>query len=146
MSHQVVLINAAMPPFTPSGYRDGKLAAEAAAKALVDPSFGAAVLKPGGARMCSCASRDFRAHSDGRTRGAAIYGTRFHGRTPVPLWIAMAPASAVLRALGPLRAHAPVSVRNVAAAAVDAALSPPSPGAFRVVDNEALLQRTPTDA
>ena len=45
----MVLINAAMPAFTPSGYRDGKLAAEAAAKSLVDATFGAAVLKPGGA-------------------------------------------------------------------------------------------------
>jgi hypothetical protein len=63
----------------------------------------------------------------------------------VPLWLAMAPASAVLQAMGPLRAHAPVSVRNVAAAAVDAALAP-APGAFRVIDNEALLRRVPTDA
>ena len=46
---QVVLINATMPPFTPRGYADGKRAAEAAARELVDASFGAAVLKPGGA-------------------------------------------------------------------------------------------------
>jgi hypothetical protein len=56
----VVLINAAMPAFTPSGYRDGKLAAEAAAKSLVDPTFGAAVLKPGGALRAPRAARLFR--------------------------------------------------------------------------------------
>ena len=64
----------------------------------------------------------------------------------MPLWLAMAPASAVLRAVGPLRAHAPVSVRNVAAAAVDCALDAGLTGAFRVVDNDALLRRAPTDA
>jgi hypothetical protein len=41
-----------MPPFTPRGYADGKRAAEKAARELVDDSFGAAVLKPGGARAC----------------------------------------------------------------------------------------------
>jgi hypothetical protein len=47
----VVLINAAMPSLlTPRGYRDGKLAAEAAARELADATFGAAVLKPGGQR------------------------------------------------------------------------------------------------
>jgi hypothetical protein len=61
----VVLINAAMPPFTPSGYRDGKLAAEAAAKELVDPSFGAAVLKPGGASPGRSRCLRFRLRSDG---------------------------------------------------------------------------------
>jgi len=64
----------------------------------------------------------------------------------VPLWLAMAPASALMRVAGPLRAHAPVSVRNVAAAAVDAALDPTLRGKFVVLDNEALLRRTPTDA
>lgn len=48
---------------------------EAEARALADPSCGTAVLKPG-----------------------AIYGTRYTpGGTPIPLWLAMAPASAVLR-------------------------------------------------
>ncbi len=46
---RVVLVGASMPPLlTPAGYRDGKLAAEAAARDLVDGTFGAAVLKPGG--------------------------------------------------------------------------------------------------
>ncbi len=108
-----------MPPFTPRGYADGKRAAEAAARELVDASFGAAVLKPG-----------------------AIYGTRYAGSTPIPLWLAMAPASRLLRLLpGPLRANAPVSVRSVAAAAVDAATDPALRGRFTVLDNEELLRR-----
>lgn len=51
---QVVMVNAAMPWFTPRGYADGKRAAEAAARELVSDSFGAAVLKPGGARARAC--------------------------------------------------------------------------------------------
>ena len=48
---QVVLINAAMPPaLTPKGYFDGKRAAEQAAREMAGPSFGATVLKPGGAQ------------------------------------------------------------------------------------------------
>lgn len=62
----------------------------------------------------------------------------------MPLWLAMAPASAVLRALpGPLRAHAPVSVRNVAKAAVDAALDASLKGRFLVMDNDTLLRTAP---
>jgi len=117
---QLVLINAAMPRWlTPEGYRAGKLVAEAAAKELVDGSFGAAVLKPG-----------------------AIYGTRYVGNTPVPLWAVLGPASALMRNLwGPLRANAPVSVDLVASAAVDAATSAAFHGQFRVLDIVALFTR-----
>lgn len=79
---------------------------------------------------------------------AVMYGALCAGKTPVPLWLAMAPTSALLRAVAPapVRAHAPVSVRNVAAAEVNAALEVALCGDFRVVDNEALLRCTPTDA
>lgn len=56
---------------------------EAEARDLADASFGTAVLKPG-----------------------AIYGTRYTaGGTPVPLWVAMAPASVVLRNMPSARAR-----------------------------------------
>jgi uncharacterized protein YbjT (DUF2867 family) len=78
---------------------------------------------------------------------AAIYGTRYAGATPIPLWLAMAPASAVLRRLpGPFAANAPISVRNVAAAAVDAATQPAFRGRFTVLDNTELFQHAPRGA
>ena len=64
---------------------------------------------------------------------------------PIPLWLGMAPASVALRML-PLaaaRANAPVSVRNVAAAAVDAATEPAFRGRFTVLENKALFQHKP---
>ena len=78
---------------------------------------------------------------------AAIYGTRYAGGVPLPLWAAMAPASAVLRRLpGPFAANAPVSVRCVAAAAVDAATQPGYRGRFTVLDNVELFAHAPAAA
>ena len=77
----------------------------------------------------------------------AIYGTRYAGGKPIPLWAALAPVSAALRLLpGPLRAHAPVSVRHVAAAAVDAATEPRFRGTFTVLENEELFKHAPRAA
>lgn len=62
----------------------------------------------------------------------------------MPLWALMAPASAVLRRLpGPAVANSPVSVRNVAAAAVDAATDARYRGRFTVLDNAELFRHTP---
>ena len=83
----------------------------------MDESFGACVLKPG-----------------------AVYGTRYAGSVPIPLWLGMAPASALLRrAPAALAANAPVSVHNVAAAAVDAATQPQFRAKRTVLENNALL-------
>ncbi len=139
-----------MPPvITPRGYADGKRAAEAAARELVDASFGAAVLKPGGAwsvvamRVRVCADVDVWCCARASPR-AAIYGTRYAGSVPIPLFLAMAPASFVLRRLpGPFVGNAPVSVRNVAAAAVDAATQDAYRGRFSVLTNEELFTHTP---
>ena len=137
---QVVLINAAMPPaLTPKGYFDGKRAAELAAREMVGPSFGAAVLKPGGAQSNTQLSL---AHCTHASSHAAIYGTRYAGRWPIPLWPFMAPASAVLRRLpSPLLVeNAPISVSNVAAAAVDAATNPALQAKFTVWGNQEMFR------
>ena len=120
---QLVLINASMPPaLTPRGYYDGKVQAEKAARELTSTAFGTAVLKP-----------------------AAIFGTRYVGKLPVPLWPIMAPASAIMRRLpvASLAANAPVSVRNVAAAAVDAATDAKLRGRHTVWENVELFTHLP---
>ena len=126
-----------MPPITPKGYADGKRAAEAAAKALVDSAFGAVVLKPGGEPK---AAPPLRSQTLTRLSREAIYGTRYAGTTPIPLWLALAPVSAAMRRLPGAAAHAPVSVARVAAAAVEAALAERFRGAFTVIENEELLR------
>ena len=72
----------------------------------------------------------------------AIYGTRYMpgSRLPIPLWLAMAPAAALLRrAPAALAAHSPVSVQRVAAAAVDAATRAEYRGKATVVDNARII-------
>jgi hypothetical protein len=83
-----------MPALTPKGYFDGKRAAEQAAREMVGPSFGAAVLKPGGAqcthmRPCALHSRIItRSHLRDTLRGAvahppvAVHGPRLGGDAP----------------------------------------------------------------
>jgi uncharacterized protein YbjT (DUF2867 family) len=69
---------------------------------------------------------------------------RYAGSVPIPLFLAMAPVSLVLRRLpGPFVGNAPVSVRNVAAAAVDAATLDTYRGRFRVLANEELFHHSP---
>lgn len=120
----LVLVGAAMPRLlVPRGYRDGKDDAEAAALVFADGWHGAAVLKPG-----------------------AVSGTRqLPGGSSVPLGSLLGPVSQAMRALG-LRAHAPVDVRVLAAAAVDAATQPRFRKAFTVVENAELWGHAPVAA
>ncbi len=76
---------------------------------------------------------------------AAIYGTRYAGRTPIPLWLALAPVSLLLRALpgDAFLSNAPVDVRNVAAAAVDAATDVKYAGKFSVIENAEIFSHEP---
>lgn len=106
---RAILVNATMPEWAPAGYRDGKIAAEKAAKELFDGA--AVVLKP-----------------------SALYGTRYENGIPIPLTPILGPVAWLLRTVKPdplvnalpylLRGALvpPVSVDAVAKAAADAAL------------------------
>mmetsp|Transcript_17768 Transcript_17768/g.35073 ORF Transcript_17768/g.35073 Transcript_17768/m.35073 type:complete len:271 (-) Transcript_17768:347-1159(-) len=130
---RLVLINATMPEWTPSGYREGKELARQAAIKFAEGSNdrGAVILKP-----------------------SAIYGTRYtEGGMPIPLWTVMAPTSFLMQGLsqtgisGYLERSVPsvfkgvlsppVSVDAVARAAVDAASMDRLPGGNGVFEVEA---------
>lgn len=154
---QAVLVNASMPPaLTPRGYFEGKRQAERAAAELASPTFGTTVLKPGGAHCVATLRHSVltlhnslalhpHASVHHHRHGPAIYGTRYVGTWPVPLWPVMAPASAVMRRLPGsfFAANAPVSVRTVAAAAVDAATDPSLRGRHTVWENIELFNHRP---
>lgn len=136
---RVALVSALMPQWAPAGYREGKLVAEAAAKAFAD-------------------ARGADADADAVVlRPAAVYGTRHtEGGAGIPLWLAMKPASLVLQGLDRLGAlgalhralpyltegavEPPVSVDVVAACLADAVSSDAFKGRGLVVlSNQALL-------
>ena len=132
---RLVVVGASIPAFVPgmaygfspsrgvfrAGYAGGKDRAEAFARDefVGAEGFGAVVLKPGG-----------------------VSGTRHVDGVVLPLWIAMAPASAALRniPIDAVASLAPTPATNVARAAVAAATEEKYAAKFTVIDNIALLR------
>mmetsp|Transcript_19828 Transcript_19828/g.32584 ORF Transcript_19828/g.32584 Transcript_19828/m.32584 type:complete len:252 (+) Transcript_19828:395-1150(+) len=131
---RLVLISAEMPAWAPKGYREGKLAAFAEAKRFPESGGDAFVLKP-----------------------SAIYGTRFVGSIPIPLWVILSPLSTFLTLcersgitsvlvrtfpfLDGLLAP-PVSVDSVGTVAANCAVAAPvTPKQLQVVSCSEILQR-----
>ena len=114
---KAVLVNATMPSWAPKGYRDGKLAAEEAAKALSE-NFSVTILKP-----------------------SAIYGTRhLQNGMPLPLWPALAPVSWLLEKGKPLCDRASGAFPSL----FDGVLAPPVPvDALASAAVHALTQSSP---
>lgn len=101
----------ALPRLLIPGYVQGKEKTEAAVQQLFFPKNKGAILRP-----------------------SFVYGTRYTSNFPLPLWLLGLPAEKLLR-IQPIEAlhkYAPVSVKDVAKTAIDAATKPDVTGILTV--------------